>query len=101
MPGFATEVNHSLGKEAACEKLRSLVDQMRDQYAQQLKDADGAWQDNVLDFRITTHGLKVNGTLTVDEHAVRLQGSLPLAAMMFKSQIVASVRAALERALAA
>jgi len=40
----------------------------------------GAWKDHVLDFSLTTFGMTVKGTLTVEEAAARRGGQLPLAA---------------------
>jgi hypothetical protein len=100
MPGFVTEIQHQLGKEAATEKLRNFLAQVKERYADQVSEVDGTWQDNVLSYRLTTYGIKIDGTLTVEDDVVTLQGNLPLAAMIFKGRITESMRGALERALA-
>jgi hypothetical protein len=100
MPGFSAEVPHQLGKQAATDRLKDFLPQVKQRYADQINEVDGSWQDNVLSYRLTTYGIKIDGTLTVEDDAVKLQGNLPLAAMMFKGRISDSMRSAIERALA-
>ena len=101
MPGFNTEVNHELGKDAAVEKLKGFLDQVKERYPKEISQINGAWEDNVLNYEFTTFGIKVDGTLTVEEGVVRMEGNLPFAAMMFKGKISNSIKVALEKAIAA
>jgi hypothetical protein len=101
MPGFSTEVNHSLGQDVALEKLKGFLDQVRQRYPKQISEIEGSWSDNVLNYEFTTFGIKVDGTLTVEEEVVKMEGNLPFAAMMFKSKISDSIKVALEKAIAA
>lgn len=101
MPGFTTEVAHNLGREAALEKLKGFLDRIQKKYSKQISDVEGSWTDNVLSYKFTTFGIKIDGTLTVDDDIVRMDGSLPFAAMMFKGKISDSIKEALEKAIAA
>ena len=101
MPGFATEVPHQLGKEAALEKLKGFLEQVKERYAKEITEIEGNWSDNVLNYELTTFGIKIDGTLTVDDEVVKMEGNLPFAAMMFKGKITDSIRSALEKAIAA
>ena len=101
MPGFTTEVPHSLGQEAALEKLKGFLLQVQERYAKEISDVDGSWTDNVLNYQFTTYGIKIDGILTVKEDVVKMDGSLPFAALMFKGKISDSIRVALEKAIAA
>ena len=101
MPGFSTEVSHSLGKEAALEKLKGFLDQVQQRYSKEISDVDGSWTENVLTYEFTTYGIKIDGTLTVEDESVKMDGNLPFAAMMFKGKISDSIRVALEKAIAA
>ena len=101
MPGFTTEVPHSLGKDAALEKLKGFLDQVKERYPKEISDIDGSWTENVLNYEFTTFGIKIDGTLTVEEHVVKMDGNLPFAAMMFKGKISDSIKVALEKAIAA
>ena len=61
MPGFRTEVPHTLSKEDATEKLRVFIDRVRERYKDQVSAIDGAWQENKLDFSLTTFGFTISG----------------------------------------
>ena len=101
MPGFQTEVAHQLGQEAAVEKLKGFLDQVAERYPKEISHIEGTWDANVLNYEFTTFGIKVDGTLTVEEQLVRMEGNLPFAAMMFKGKISESIKVALEKAIAA
>ena len=100
MPQFATEVPHQLGQAGAVEKLKGFLDQVRERYAKEISEIEGNWSDNVLSYTLTTFGIKIDGTLTVEEESVKMEGNLPFAAMMFKGKISNSIRVALEKAVA-
>jgi hypothetical protein len=99
MPSFGTVVSHALGQSQALDRLKSFVQEVRDQYGDQVSEAKGDWQDNVLDFSLTTLGLTIKGTLTVEEAAARVAGHLPLAAAFFRGQIERQIADELQRAL--
>lgn len=101
MPGFSTEVSHTLGQDAAVEKLKGFLDQVKERYPKEISQIEGAWDGNVLNYAFTTFGIKVDGTLTVEDELVRMEGNLPFAAMMFKGKISESIKVALEKAIAA
>lgn len=101
MPGFKTEVAHELGKDAAVDKLKGFLDQVKKRYPKEISEIEGNWSDNVLNYEFTTFGIKVDGTLTVEEETVCMEGNLPFAAMMFKGKISDSIKVALEKAIAA
>lgn len=101
MPGFNTEVPHELGKDAAVEKLKGFLDQVQKRYPKEISEIDGDWAENILTYAFTTFGIKVDGTLTVEDEVVKMDGNLPFAAMMFKGKISNSIKVALEKAIAA
>ena len=101
MPGFTTEVPHELGKDAAVDKLKNFLSQVQERYPKEISDIGGSWTDNVLNYEFTTFGIKIDGTLTVEEALVRMEGNLPFAAIMFKGKISNSIKVALEKAIAA
>ena len=101
MPEFKTEVPHQLGQEAAVNRLRGFVEQLRQRYAKEISEIEGGWSENVLDYSLKAFGIKIDGTLTVGENLVTMRGKLPVAALVFKGRITEQIRAALEKALAA
>ncbi len=91
MPGFSTEIAHTLGKEEATVRLRGFVEQARERFGQQVSAMDGSWNDSVLNFSLTVMGLSITGTLAVEETLTRVAGKLPLAALPFRGKIEQSI----------
>lgn len=100
MPGFSTEVSHSLGQEVAQQRLESFLQKIIERYKDQVSDISGEWVGNVLDFSMTTYGINIKGKVIVEEDKVRMDGELPFAAMMFKGKITNEIQEALQKALA-
>jgi hypothetical protein len=100
MPSFRTEVPHQLGQDTATERLKEFLEKIRERYQDQVSQLAGEWQGSVLTFSLTTYGITVKGTLTVEDQRARLEGTLPLAAMPFRGKIQDSIASELERELA-
>jgi Putative polyhydroxyalkanoic acid system protein (PHA_gran_rgn) len=100
MPAFKAEVLHALGQAQAIARLKSFMEQVREQYKDDVSQISGAWKDHVLDFSLTTFGMTVKGTLTVEDAAARVAGQLPLAAAFFRGKIEQSITSELQKALA-
>ena len=100
MPAFKADVSHGLGQAQALERLKHFVDQARERYRGEVSQISGAWQDHVLNFSLTTFGMTVKGTLTVEEAAARVAGHLPLAATFLRGQIERQISGELQKALA-
>jgi hypothetical protein len=99
MPAFTAEVPHSLGQEAARQRLEKFLDRIAAKYQGQISELHGAWEDHVLDFVFSTYGIKVTGKMTVEDDRVLLRGELPFSAMIFKGKIVGGIQDALAKAL--
>jgi hypothetical protein len=99
MAKFKTEVSHQLGKDAAQKRLQSFIAKVSQQLQAQATQLQSDWEDNLLKFCITTFGMKIDGTLTVEEASAHVEGSLPLAALMFKGKIETTIQTELARAL--
>ena len=91
MPGFSTEINHSLGQAEATSRLKGFVERAQERFGEHVSSVDGRWTDNVLDFALTVTGMNIKGTLTVEESRVRVAGSLPLIAMPFRGKVEKSI----------
>ena len=99
MPAFNTEVAHQLGRHEATERLRSLLDQVREHYRDFVTEVQGDWTNNVLTFSLKTYGFLIDGTLIVDDQSARLAGNLPFAALPFRGKIEQSIADQLRREL--
>ena len=100
MPKFSTETPHALGLPEATERLKGLLEKIRQRYQDQVSDMEESWQDDKLTFSFKTYGFKIQGILTVLADSVKLDGELPFAAMMFKGKIEQSIHGELEKVLA-
>lgn len=99
MPKFSTEVSHTLGQADATERLKDFVQDAQKRFGEHVDKMDGSWNDNVLDFSISTFGMKITGAMTVNESAVQVDGQLPLAAMPFRGKVEQTIADELKRAL--
>jgi len=100
MPSLSMSVAHQLGAAEAVERIKSFATKLKEKYDGQYKDLDENWTDNLLQFGLTTMGMKLKGNMQVEDNEVQVNGDLPFAAMMFKGRIEKEVREALEKVLA-
>ncbi|QDV72928.1 polyhydroxyalkanoic acid system family protein [Botrimarina mediterranea] len=99
MPKFNVSVPNPLGREAAIEKLQFFSAKVQEQNADKIKDVEQRWEENQMHFGFKTLGLKITGTMTVEDSAVRVDGDVPFAAAMFKGQIASAIEGQLQRLL--
>ena len=74
---------------------------VKEHYKDKVTDLEESWQGNQLKYSFATFGFKISGDLAVEPSEVRLNASLPFAAMMFKGKIESEIREQLERIVAA
>jgi hypothetical protein len=99
MPAFKTEVAHRLGKDEAVQKLQGFVDSASERFRSQVSEFEGEWVDATFRFKLKTYGFKISGEMIVDESSVRLEGTIPFAAVPFKGKIEKSFAAEVEKIL--
>jgi hypothetical protein len=87
MPKLTLEVPHSLGRQEAARRIREQIEKLRASSGVNVADVKEQWADDTLDFGFDVMGMKVAGTLAVEDALVRLSADLPLAAMMVKKII--------------
>jgi hypothetical protein len=99
MPNFHMIIPHNLGRDAAVARLQQFINKVRNR--SDVNDLQESWVDNVLRFSFKTFGLLVEGSTTVEEDRVHMEGKLPLAAAPFRGRIEGSIREELEKILRA
>lgn len=99
MPSFSIETAHSLGKEEARGRLERFLGKIQEEYANQVSDLKQNWEGDRLDFSFTTYGFQISGAAELFDDAVKLKGTLPMAAMLFKGRIEQTIREYLGRVL--
>ena len=92
MPRISMDTAHSLGKDEAVRRLQQKFSAVRATLGRQVNDLHEEWADGILSFGFKAVGMKVDGTVTVEDDAVKLAAKVPLAAMMFKGKIEQRIR---------
>jgi len=100
MPKLFITVPHSLGQDDATERLREQFISAKDAYGEHVSNLKAQWDANVLNFRFTTFGATVKGSVTAEPSEVKVHANLPLMAAMFKGTIEQQIRDRLTKLLA-
>ncbi len=100
MPAMKMSFPHQLGQEQAAERLKGFLEKLRHRHADKLTIQEDNWVGNVLNFAFSTFGFKISGAMTVGDDDIKLDGQLPIAAMMFKGKIESEIKAQMQRLLA-
>ena len=85
---LVVSIPHQLGAAEAQRRLRTGIDELKQQYAGKFAVLDNHWTGNHLDFRISAIGQTVSGKIDVAEDHVMLAVELPwmLAMLAQKAQ---------------
>jgi hypothetical protein len=100
MPSLQLTFPHQLGQEEAVSRLRRLLTKVKDKYQDQVSNLQESWNDNKLTFGFTTYGFNISGNVLVEPAQVRLDGQIPMAAMIFKGKIESAIRDQMAKELA-
>jgi hypothetical protein len=100
MPSLLISTPHSLSAEEATARLKSFFEKLKERHQDKVSNLEEQWHDNRLEYSFSTYGFNIKGDLTVEPGEVKVNGSLPFAAMMFKGKIEQTVREELEKVLA-
>ncbi len=74
------------------DRVQQFLDKLQREYAGQISNVEGQWDDNRLKFGFDITGLAIACTLVVEEDRVDVSSSLPLAAALFKGKIESWIR---------
>jgi hypothetical protein len=88
MSKLSLEVPHTLGREEATRRLKDKLPLAQGE----VTDLHHEWNDHTLSFDFQTMGMKIAGTMAVEETAVHVDIDLPWAASMVKGMIEQRVR---------
>jgi putative polyhydroxyalkanoate system protein len=100
MPKLTVTVPHALGQDQAVERLKERFGDLQRRFGDSVKDFEEEWDGNVLSYRFTTLGVKVQGTVAAVDSTVTVTAELPLLAMAMKGTIETQIRSELEKILA-
>jgi hypothetical protein len=103
MPKFSFSVPQTLGKDTAKVKFKEYIERSREFFEKQTQDRVEDWSkwdaNDSYSFSFKTFGFKISGEMTILEDAVKVDGDLPIAAMMFKGKVEEGFRDIVRRAL--
>ncbi|MCC7086351.1 MAG: polyhydroxyalkanoic acid system family protein [Pirellulales bacterium] len=99
MPSLKLDFPHHLGQQEAVDRLKNLLSKVKNKYQDQVSDLQESWTDNMLNFGFNTYGFKISGNVVVEQNEVKLDGQIPIAAMMFKGKIESALRDQLAKEL--
>ncbi|MDP3785079.1 MAG: polyhydroxyalkanoic acid system family protein [bacterium] len=97
---YQMNVSHKLPAPAALIRVKKLLGEVKEKYADKISDLREEWKDNVGTFSFSAMGYAVSGTLTVTDGKMDLSYDLPWAAKFFRGTIEAKIRERAETLLA-
>lgn len=100
MPKLQLTVPNPNGRQEGVERLKGFLVKIKERHGEQVKDLHEEWEGETLKFSFSTFGIKIQGTLAVDDSEVKFVGELPFAAMVFKGKIESEIRDTLTKVLA-
>lgn len=92
MPGINVEVEHALNQNIATERVKGLLNSLKEDYGDMIKDLNESWNGNSASFSFKVMGMSVTGKLLVSSSQVSLDGQIPFAAVAFKKTIESKIR---------
>ncbi len=100
MPKVTVTVPHALSEDQAVKRLKHRFGDLQRRFGDSVSDFEEQWDGNVLSYRFTTLGVKVQGTVAAADSNVTVTAELPLLAMPMKGTIENQIRGELEKILA-
>lgn len=92
MPKLNMTVPHRLAEDEALRRIKMLLGDTKNQFADKISDLHEDWDGNTGTFSFSTMKFSISGTLTVRPMEVELSGNLPFAAMFLKGKIESIIR---------
>ena len=87
MTNIEMSIPHSIGRDEALSRIKSLLGNVQSKFSGQIKDVTQEWNDNEGSFSFSIMGMPVSGKLMVNNNDVALDGKLPMAAALFQGKI--------------
>ena len=100
MPKLTVAVPHALSEDQAVERLKDRFGDLQRRFGDSVSDFEEEWDGNMLRYRFTALGVKVQGTVATADSNVTVTAELPLLAMPLKGTIETQIRGELEKILA-
>jgi hypothetical protein len=92
MPRLSLNVAHQIGQDEAARRLKEKFAAARAEFRDTVKAFRDNWTGHTFSFSLQAMGLSVGGTVVVEPQTIRLNMTIPMAAMLFKRQIEDRIR---------
>ena len=92
MPKLDMKFAHQLSQDEALKRARGLLDQIKNEFADQISNLHEEWVENTCQFSFSVKGFSVSGTLIADPSEVELSCDLPWAVALFKGKIESMIQ---------
>ena len=92
MPKIRVEVNHKIEQHIAVERIKELLNKLRNDYGEMITELKENWNGSTSNFSFKAMGMSVEGFLKVNYSDIYLEGKIPLAALPFKKTIENKIR---------
>jgi len=99
MPKLTVAVEHSLTPDEAVSRLQGFLAVIKERYQDKISNLQEEWETHSGSFSFSVMGFSTSGTVSVEASEVRIDGKLPLAAMMFKGMVEQQISEQLTRIL--
>ena len=74
---FVVSVPHKLSQEEALSRIKSLVNDLKSRYGDQVSDVRESWHGNKCDFSMKIKMFKLSGSMEVNESSAEIRGTMP------------------------
>jgi len=92
MPKLEIKIPHTLSSQEALTRIQNVLPQLKAQHSDKISDLEETWSGNIGTFKFKLSGIKVSGSVVVEDSVVIITGDLPFLAVPFKSQIENTIR---------
>ncbi|HEX2052952.1 MAG TPA: polyhydroxyalkanoic acid system family protein [Actinomycetota bacterium] len=88
---FVVSVPHSLGREEALSRIKSLLSDLKAQHGNQVSDVSENWHDGRCDFSLKVKMFKLSGSIEVGDSTAEIRGSMPPGTGRFEGKAKAMI----------
>jgi hypothetical protein len=94
------QVEHTLSKQEAKHRIEELIEQLRQEYKNELQNLVVNWTDDTAHIRLQAKGYSTAGSLVIKDRVVDLDFYMPFLLQVFSKKIKSVVQDRIQQSLA-
>jgi hypothetical protein len=94
------QVEHILSKEEAKHRIEELIEDLRQEYKNELQTLDVNWRDDTAHIKLQVKGYSTAGSLEVKDKVVDLDFYMPFLLQVFSKKIKSVIQERIQQSLA-